>query len=78
MLDSTIDSLVVEYLDNRTNRWFGASQVATITPRAVRLTLLATDNKPIPRLLRVPIVLALGNTAALTGQGLAGLNGGGQ
>jgi prepilin-type N-terminal cleavage/methylation domain-containing protein len=78
MLDSTIDSLVVEYLDNRTNRWFGASQVATITPRAVRLTMLATDNKPIPRLLRVPIVLALGNTASLTGQGLAGLNGGGQ
>ena len=30
MLDSTIDTLRVEYLDGRTHRWFAASQAATI------------------------------------------------
>lgn len=71
MLDSSIDSMTVEYLDRRTNQWFGASQAATITPRAVRLTLLGADGKQLPRLLQVPIVLPIGNTATLTGQGLA-------
>lgn len=76
MLDSSVDSMTVEYLDRRTNRWYGASQAATITPRAVRVTLLGTEGKNLPRLLQVPIVLPIGNTATLTGQGLA--SGGGQ
>jgi type II secretory pathway pseudopilin PulG len=76
MLDSSVDSMTVEFLDRRTNRWFGASQAATIAPRAVRLTLLGAQGKQLPRLLRVPIVLPIGNTATLTGQGLAA--GGGQ
>lgn len=75
MLDSAVDSLVVEYLDRRTGRWYDATQAATITPRAVRLTLLGTNGKQLPRLLQVPIVLPLGNTATLTGQGIADQSG---
>ena len=78
MLDSTVDSLMVEYLDSRTNRWYDAPQAATITPRAVRVTLLGAGGKQLPRLLQVPIVLPIGNTATLTGQGLASQSGGGQ
>lgn len=55
MLDSTIDSLRVEYLDQTTNRWFSASQVATITPKAVRVTLLSSRPNE-PRILSVPML----------------------
>jgi prepilin-type N-terminal cleavage/methylation domain-containing protein len=55
MLDSTIDSLRVEYLDQTTNRWFSASQVATITPKAVRVTLLSSRPNQ-PRILGVPML----------------------
>ena len=65
MLDSTVDSLRVEYLDNRTGRWFGAAQVATITPRAARVTLLAS--KPVGQspILSLPMIFT-GNLAAAT------------
>jgi len=76
MLDSTVDSLVVEFLDRTTNRWFDASQASTIRPRAARITLMATQTKAVSRLLPLPILVPIGNTAALTGQGLA--SGGGQ
>src|SRR5581483_10887906 len=76
MLDSTVDSLVVEFLDRTTNRWFDASQASTIRPRAARITLMATQAKNISRVLPLPILVPIGNTAALTGQGLA--SGGGQ
>ncbi len=75
MLDSSVDSLMVEFLDTRTSRWYESTQAATITPRAVRLTLLGAGGKQLPRLLQLPIVLPMGNTANLTGQGLAGGSG---
>jgi len=60
MLDSTIDTLRVEFLDRRTNRWFAASQAATITPRAVRVTLLSgiVTLQPI---LGVPMIFPIGS-----------------
>jgi hypothetical protein len=75
MLDSSVDSLMVEFLDTRTSRWYESTQAATITPRAVRLTLLGAGGKQLPRLLQLPIILPIGNTATLTGQGLAGQGG---
>jgi type II secretory pathway pseudopilin PulG len=77
MLDSSVDSMTVEFLDRRTNRWYGATQAATINPRAVRLTLLGAQGKQLSRLLQLPIVLPIGNTATFTGQGLASQSGGG-
>lgn len=59
MLDSTIDTLRVEFLDRRTNRWFGASQAATITPRAVRLTLLSSLTT-LPPILALPMIFPMG------------------
>jgi hypothetical protein len=56
MLDSTIDSLRVEFLDQRTNRWFSASQSATIAPKAVRVTLLASHPETHSRLLELPML----------------------
>ena len=71
MLDSSVDSLTVQFLDNRTNRWYESTQATTIQPRAVRVTLLGAGGKQLPKLLQLPIVLPIGNTANLTGQGLA-------
>jgi prepilin-type N-terminal cleavage/methylation domain-containing protein len=65
MLDSTIDTLRVEFLDRRTNRWIESSQAATVTPRAVRLTLLSGIAK-LPPILSLPMILPVGgNTANL-------------
>jgi len=71
MLDSTIDSLTVEFLDQRTNRWFSASQAATITPWAVRLTLLHTQGNRIamPRLLQVPMIFKMPTATVIGGRG---------
>ncbi len=55
MLDSTIDSLRVEYLDQTTNRWISASQAATITPKAVRVTFLSSRPNQ-PRILSLPLL----------------------
>lgn len=60
MLDSTIDSLRVEYLDQRTNRWYAASEAATITPMALRLSMHTTDSTQSP-LLSVPMIFPIGN-----------------
>jgi prepilin-type N-terminal cleavage/methylation domain-containing protein len=59
MLDSTIDTQSVEFLDRRTNRWIGASQSATITPRAVRLTLLSSHTTLQP-ILELPMIFPMG------------------
>ena len=42
-LEPTIATIVIEYLDSRTKRWFPASQASTITPRAVRITFQGAD-----------------------------------
>jgi prepilin-type N-terminal cleavage/methylation domain-containing protein len=67
MLDSTIDSLRVEYLDQTTNRWIASSQAATITPKAARVTFISSRPNQ-PRLLSLPLLftsnfqITVGNT----------------
>jgi hypothetical protein len=63
MLDSTIDTLHVDFLDNRTNKWIESTQAATITPRAVRLTLNSGITKLSP-ILGLPMMFPIGNQAA--------------
>lgn len=65
MLDSTIDTLRVEYLDGRTHRWFAASQAATISNlTAIRLTMIPNPASSPSPLISLPIVFARGlNTA---------------
>jgi prepilin-type N-terminal cleavage/methylation domain-containing protein len=61
MLDSTIDTLKVEYLDPRTDKWIRASEAATIaTQTAVRVTLLPGDKHQIPAILQVPMIFMIG------------------
>lgn len=61
MLDSTIDTLKVEYLDPRTDKWIRASEAATIaTQTAVRVTLLPGDKHTIPAILQVPMIFMIG------------------
>jgi prepilin-type N-terminal cleavage/methylation domain-containing protein len=55
MLDSTVDSLRVEFRDQRTGRWFSSAQVATIQPAAVRVTLLSSFKNQ-SRILSVPMI----------------------
>jgi len=61
MLDSTIDTLHVEYLDGRTRRWFDASQAATLSSvLAVRLWMVAdTSAHPSP-ILGLPMIFPTG------------------
>ncbi|HEX8944258.1 MAG TPA: prepilin-type N-terminal cleavage/methylation domain-containing protein [Gemmatimonadaceae bacterium] len=70
MLDSTIDTLKVEFLDTRTGRWFRSSEAATIRPRALRLTLLGGEHGALPPILSVPMIFTIGaaNTARGPGQ----------
>jgi hypothetical protein len=49
----------VEFLDQRTTRWYKASEATTITPIAVRVTLMPTDKGTIAAILQVPIVLSM-------------------
>jgi len=61
MLDSTIDTLKVEYLDPRNDRWVRASEAATIaTQTAVRVTLLPGEKHSIPAILQVPMIFMIG------------------
>jgi type II secretory pathway pseudopilin PulG len=60
MLDSTIDTLKVEFLDTRTGRWFRSSEAATIRPRAVRLTLLGGEHGQLPPILSLPMIFPIG------------------
>jgi type II secretory pathway pseudopilin PulG len=60
MLDSTIDSLHVEYLDQRTNRWFPSTEAATITAFAARLWMHSTDTTR-SALIAVPMLFPIGN-----------------
>jgi hypothetical protein len=62
MIDSTIDTLHVEYLDQRTNRWINVSQGATIQPRAARVAF-ASGTAKMPPLLQVPMIFPMANAA---------------
>jgi type II secretory pathway pseudopilin PulG len=64
-LEPMIGGMIVEYFDNRTKQWFGASQVATIQPIAVRITFQSYDESnpayALSPLLRVPFVFRMVN-----------------
>jgi len=58
-LEPTIGAMMVEFLDQRTTRWYKASEATTITPIAVRITLQPTDKGTLAGILQVPIVLSM-------------------
>ncbi len=58
-LEPTIGAMLVEFLDQRTTRWYKASEATTITPIAVRITLQPADKGTIAGILQVPIVLSM-------------------
>jgi hypothetical protein len=67
-LDSAVGTLIVEYLDNRTGRWYGAAQAATIQPIAMRLSLGAAEGDSIPRLLQLPFIFRMGDAQQARGR----------
>jgi hypothetical protein len=67
-LDTTVGVLTVEYLDNRTGRWYAATQAATIQPIAMRLTLSAAEGDSIARLLQVPFIFRMGDSQQARGR----------
>jgi prepilin-type N-terminal cleavage/methylation domain-containing protein len=67
-LDSTIALMTVEYLDNRTGRWYGASQAATIQPIAMRVSFAAAEGDSIPRLLQLPFIFRMGDVQQARGR----------
>jgi hypothetical protein len=67
MLDSTVDSLHVEYLDAVTHRWFAASQAATLSNiLAVRLWMTPDTAAHASPVLGVPMIFTTGFTATST------------
>ena len=61
MVDSTIDSLRVEYLEGRTGRWIAATQAATIgNIRAVRVRFVPNPKIPYSPILLEPLVFTTG------------------
>lgn len=67
-LDSTIALLTVEYLDNRTGRWYPAAQAATIRPIAMRFAFSAAEGDSIPRLLQLPFMVRMGDVQQQRGR----------
>ena len=67
-LDSTVGVMTVEYLDNRTGRWYAATQAATIQPIALRLAFAAVEGDSIPRLLQVPFIFRMGDAQQARGR----------
>jgi prepilin-type N-terminal cleavage/methylation domain-containing protein len=63
MLDSTIDTLHVDFLDNRTKRWIESTQGATIQPIAARLTF-ASGVARLPPILQIPMIFAMTGAGA--------------
>jgi Tfp pilus assembly protein FimT len=61
MLDSTIDTLHVEFLEGRTGRWIASSQAATIGEiRAVRLGFVPNPKIPYSPILLEPLIFTGG------------------
>jgi prepilin-type N-terminal cleavage/methylation domain-containing protein len=67
-LDSTIGSMTVEFLDNRTGRWYDATQAATITPIAVRFSFAPMEHQSLPRLLLLPFIYRIGDVQQQRGR----------
>ena len=55
-LDSAVTGLLVEYLDEGTNRWVARKEGIVRSPRAVRMTLSARAPDTLPPLLRLPFI----------------------
>ncbi|HEY5220503.1 MAG TPA: prepilin-type N-terminal cleavage/methylation domain-containing protein [Gemmatimonadaceae bacterium] len=66
-IEPSIDSMVVDYLDTRTNMWYPASEASTIQPRALRLTLLSTTTV-LPGILTLPMIIPMGAQPAGLGR----------
>jgi type II secretory pathway pseudopilin PulG len=66
-IDPRIGTLVVEFLDRRTGRWFKASEAATIQSRAVRVTLLPAEHDTLPALLQLPMIFPIGQASQFQG-----------
>ncbi|MFI5244163.1 MAG: prepilin-type N-terminal cleavage/methylation domain-containing protein [Gemmatimonadales bacterium] len=62
-LERSIGSMKVEFLDQRTTRWYESTEAATITPIAFRLTLLPPDGGKLPRILQLPFIFHMGQPA---------------
>jgi prepilin-type N-terminal cleavage/methylation domain-containing protein len=67
-LDPAIGAMFVEYLDNRTGRWYPALQVATIQPIAMRFAFAAAEGDSIPRLLQLPFMFRMGDVQQARGR----------
>ena len=67
-LDSTIGTMIVEYLDNRTGRWYPAVQAATIQPIALRFAFAAAEGDSIPRLMQLPFIFRMGDAQQQRGR----------
>ena len=65
-LDSAVTGLLVEYLDDGTNRWVPRKEGVVRNPRAVRVTLSARAPDTLPQLLRLPFVQAIPRAVATT------------
>jgi hypothetical protein len=63
-LDSSVTGLLVEYLDQQTNRWVPRKEGVVRFPLAVRLTLSAHAPDTLPPLLRIPFIQAVPRTTA--------------
>jgi hypothetical protein len=55
-LDSTVTGLLVEYLDQQTNRWVPRKEGVVAAPLAVRMTLSAHAPDTLPPLLALPFI----------------------
>ena len=55
-LDSAVTGLLVEYLDEGTNRWVPRKEGVVRNPRALRMTLSARAPDTLPPLLRLPFI----------------------
>ena len=60
-LEPSIGVLKVEFLDQRTNQWVESTQVAAITPIAVRLTMQPYDGGRLPGILQLPLIFPMGS-----------------
>lgn len=67
-LDSTIAVMTVEYLDNRTGRWYASAQAATIQPIAMRFAFAAAEGDSLPRLLQLPFIFRMGDVQQQRGR----------
>jgi hypothetical protein len=66
-LDSTVTGLLVEYLDQQTNRWVPRKEGVVRNPLAVRMTLSAREPDTLPPLLRLPFIQSVPRAAVTQG-----------